>query len=89
MNSGAGHRCQSTVQSRAILARLILAAGLLLALTWHGAAAAPADPSAKVTYPQVSEAASPAQLISIPGKAGALTHRKRITSGRGLDRRFG
>lgn len=52
--------------------RLLFAlAALCLALVVRPAAAAePAEQPAKVTYPQVSEAACPAKIVSIPGMGG-------------------
>ena len=54
------------VHSRRCLRQVVFVAGFTLPL----ALAAAADEPGKVTYPQVSEAACPVKVVSIPGRAG-------------------
>src|SRR2546428_727406 len=70
MRTGDGYLRPLVFPKRAVHARWMLAAGLIFVLTRVTTADQPAPQPAKVTYPQVSEAACPAKIVSISGRAG-------------------
>ena len=52
------------------MCKIIRPVALIAALLFMLRAGAAADAPAEVTYPQISEAACPLKVVSIPGKAG-------------------
>src|SRR5262245_25829878 len=61
---------RSVHQSRTTILTRLAATCFAITFTWTVAAAEPAGQAGPVTYPQVSEAACPTKVVSIPGKAG-------------------
>jgi dipeptidyl aminopeptidase/acylaminoacyl peptidase len=60
----------ANLTQRSIILPALLAGCTGFPFAGTAAAAEPADPVAKVTYPQVAESACPIQVVSVPGTAG-------------------